>query len=147
MLSNTCKYGIRAVIYLAVNEQEGKKIGIKKISEELNLPAPFLGKILQMLAKKKMLASTKGPHGGFSLAANPEEITLFDIVEAIDGTDVFEQCMIGLKICEDDKSKEDKCPFHEKSSKVRTKFYKAFKEQTVKDFSTGIRSADEVLSF
>ncbi len=147
MLSNTCKYGIRAVIYLAVNQIEGKKIGIKKISEELTLPAPFLGKILQMLAKKKMLASTKGPNGGFSLAKDAEDITLFDIVEAIDGTDVFEQCMIGLKICEDDKSKEEKCPFHEKSSVVRTKFYNAFKQQTVKDFSTGIKNADEILTF
>jgi len=67
MLSNTCKYGIRAVIYLALHNAEEKKIGIKEISSELNIPTPFLGKILQMLAKNKMLISTKGPNGGFGL--------------------------------------------------------------------------------
>lgn len=64
MLSNTCKYAIRSVIYLALNAQDGKKIGIKKISEDLEIPTPFLGKILQSLARQKLLSSTKGPHGG-----------------------------------------------------------------------------------
>ena len=47
MLSNTSKYAIRAVIYLALYAGEEKKIGIKQISNELKIPTPFLGKILQ----------------------------------------------------------------------------------------------------
>nr|HPR60051.1 Rrf2 family transcriptional regulator [Prolixibacteraceae bacterium] len=72
MLSNTCKYAIRALIYLANYSKENKKIGIKKISEDLGIPSPFLGKILQSMAREKMLASTKGPNGGFSLGKAPE---------------------------------------------------------------------------
>ena len=53
MLSNTCKYGIRAVLYLAMNTKKEKKIGIKQISQDLNIPTPFLGKILQSLVKHK----------------------------------------------------------------------------------------------
>ena len=63
MLSNTSKYAIRAVIYLALFSSDEKKIGIREISKELGLPTPFLGKILQMLAKQKILNSTKGPMG------------------------------------------------------------------------------------
>jgi DNA-binding IscR family transcriptional regulator len=49
MLSNTCKYAIRALIYLGKNSADGTKIGIKKISNDLGIPTPFLGKILQIL--------------------------------------------------------------------------------------------------
>ncbi|MBT8387492.1 MAG: Rrf2 family transcriptional regulator, partial [Ignavibacteria bacterium] len=94
MLSNTCKYGIRAVIYLAANKGESKKIGIKTISKDLAIPTPFLGKILQSLAKQKILSSTKGPNGGFGLGKDAGEITLLDIIIAIDGRDVIDMCLI-----------------------------------------------------
>ena len=65
MLSNSCRYGIRAVVYLASRYSEKNNIGIKEISGVLNLPAPFLAKILQQLARHKILNSVKGPNGGF----------------------------------------------------------------------------------
>jgi DNA-binding IscR family transcriptional regulator len=55
MLSNTCKYAIRALIYLANYAKDNQKIGIKKISEDLKIPSPFLGKILQSLAREKLI--------------------------------------------------------------------------------------------
>lgn len=61
MLSNTCKYALRALIYLANFSKENKMIGIKVISEDLKLSSPFLGKILQNLVKQKLLISTKVP--------------------------------------------------------------------------------------
>jgi Rrf2 family transcriptional regulator, iron-sulfur cluster assembly transcription factor len=74
MLSNTCKYAVRALIYLAKFSKEGKMIGIKKISEDLKLSSPFLGKILQNLVKQKLLVSTKGPNGGFALAKHSSKL-------------------------------------------------------------------------
>ena len=68
MLSNTSKYAIRAVIYLALFSTKEKKVGIKQVSSELDIPSPFLGKILQLLARHHILGSTKGPNGGFYLA-------------------------------------------------------------------------------
>ena len=59
MLSNTCKYALRALIYLGKFSEADKRIGIKKISEELNLSSPFLGKILQNLVKQKLLVQQK----------------------------------------------------------------------------------------
>ena len=99
MLSNSCRYGIRAVIYLASQPLSGGKTGIKKISHDLDLPTPFLAKILQQLAKQKILSSSKGPHGGFSLLKDPKKVTLYDIVITIDGDDVFTDCIMHHGTC------------------------------------------------
>ena len=91
MLSNTSKYAIRAMIYLSLHAPAVKRIGIRQISGDLDLPAPFLAKILQVLAKNKLLNSNKGPNGGFSLAKDAGKITLFEIIRVIDGNDIFDQ--------------------------------------------------------
>jgi len=59
MLSNTCKYAVRALIYLGKYSNDGTKIGIKKISSDLEIPTPFLGKILQNLVKQKILVTKR----------------------------------------------------------------------------------------
>jgi len=145
MLSNTCKYAIRAVLYLAVNQKENTKIGIKKISEDLEMPSPFLGKILQVLSKNKLLDSTKGPHGGFSLGKNANDISLLDIVEIIDGLDFFHDCVIGVRICEDDSEKKKLCPFHTELDPLRDKLYERFKNLTIGQFRDGVHKVDAVL--
>jgi Rrf2 family iron-sulfur cluster assembly transcriptional regulator len=127
MLSNTCKYAIRAVIYLAVNAGEENKIGIRMISKDLNIPTPFLGKILQTLAKHKLLSSTKGPHGGFGLGRKAEEIKLIDIVDIIDGQDVFRQCLIRLQEC----NEKEPCPVHYKYSEIRENLLNLFRNQSI----------------
>ncbi len=128
MLSNTCKYALRAVIYLAVHTDKEKKIGIRKISEELGIPTPFLGKILQTLAKNRILSSTKGPHGGFGIGENPSKTTLMDIVEVIDGKDNFSMCAIGLKPC---KKQEPYCVLHNKYAKSREEIKHLFESQSI----------------
>lgn len=130
MLSNTCKYAVRSVIYLAIHQEEGKKIGIKQISSDLEIPTPFLGKILQTLAKQKILSSNKGPHGGFSLAVDAEELTLLDIVKIIDGMDIFETCLIGMNSCKSADSNSKPCSVHDQFSDIRKKLYDLFKNET-----------------
>jgi len=65
MLSNACKYAIRSILYLAINNKENKKFGVKKIAAELETPQPFLAKLLQQLTRNKLVSSAKGPTGGF----------------------------------------------------------------------------------
>ena len=131
MLSNTCKYAVRSVIYLALNQEDDKKIGIKKISKDLDIPTPFLGKILQSLAKQKMLLSNKGPHGGFSLAVEAGKISLLDIVKIIDGLDVFENCLIGMNSCKSAHENGRPCPVHDQFCELRGKMLELFKEETI----------------
>lgn len=141
ILSNTCKYAIRATIYLALNEGEEKKIGIKKISEDLEIPTPFLGKILQNLVKFKILSSTKGPHGGFGLAKSENEITLLEIIEVIDGLDLFEECLIGLRSCNEKGHDVVPCPMHKKFRPISRQLHQLFKDETIGNLKEEIENA------
>jgi Rrf2 family iron-sulfur cluster assembly transcriptional regulator len=131
MLSNSCRYGIRAVIYLASLPRSDGKTGIKKISGDLGLPTPFLAKILQQLAKQKILSSSKGPHGGFSLLKDPGEITLLDIVNTIDGKDVFTDCIMHNGSCEGVEGAKKHCPLHKDYEKTRSELMRLFGESTI----------------
>lgn len=128
MLSNTSRYALRAVIYLAAKGDDKTRIGIKKIAEELNIPSPFLGKILQTLAKKKLLLSTKGPNGGFAFPGDATDTTLYDIITVIDGEELFTRCLLSDKNC----SEENKvCAMHNEYHAIREQIVKLFKGQTI----------------
>lgn len=133
MLSNSCRYGIRAIIYLAGRRSEEGKTGIKQISNDLGLPTPFLGKILQQLAKQKILKSMKGPHGGFSMATDPKRITLYDIVVAIDGEDTFTDCLMHDGPCRSVSKDKKSCPVHDDYAKIRSELISLFRSRTVYD--------------
>jgi Rrf2 family transcriptional regulator, iron-sulfur cluster assembly transcription factor len=146
MLSNTCKYAIRAVVYLAVNELDNQKIGIKQISSELDIPSPFLGKILQLLSKNKLLKSTKGPNGGFCLAKNADDIKIIDIVTIIDGLDFFNSCIIGMKVCHKDNTLEKYCPFHNELDPIRSNLYEKFTNLSIGNFKDDYLKLSDVIS-
>lgn len=146
MLSSTCKYAIRGIIYIALNGKEGTKIGIKEISEALDIPTPFLGKILQILAKNKLLKSTKGPNGGFALAKPANEINLLQIIEIIDGLDLFDECLIGLRSCSANVHDNVQCPVHNKYLPISNQLYQLFKEETIENLSKQIEASDGSIS-
>jgi Rrf2 family transcriptional regulator, iron-sulfur cluster assembly transcription factor len=133
MLSNSCRYGIRAVIYLAGQPDSAGMTGIKKISSDLGLPTPFLAKILQQLVKQKILNSSKGPHGGFSLMRDPRKITLLDIVNSIDGQDVFTSCIMHNGSCEGVENNIKHCPLHEDYQNTRSELINLFSNKTIYD--------------
>lgn len=142
MLSNSCRYGIRAVIYLASQPLSNGKTGIKQISTDLGLPQPFLAKILQQLAKQKILSSSKGPHGGFSLLKNPEHITLLDIVKTIDGEDIFTNCLMHNGSCESTGFEKKTCPLHEEYEKTRKDLVKLFSKKTISAIVKRVNKSD-----
>jgi Rrf2 family protein len=133
MLSSSCKYGIRALIYIASQPGDKGKTGIKQISRDLGLPTPFLAKILQQLARHKILSSMKGPHGGFSLQKDPAKISLLDIVKTIDGDDLFMNCIIHNSTCRCVDRDKDPCPVHDDYSGLREELLKIFSNTTVSE--------------
>ncbi len=145
MLSNTCKYGLRATIYIALKSENNERIGLKKISEELNIPSPFLGKILQNLAKHKILLSSKGPHGGFSLATSAKDISIMDIFEIIDGKDYFEKCLIGVQSCTNDPVNTP-CPLHAKYSSIRDEIASLFTNTSIYDLVDDMSKANGLIN-
>lgn len=117
------------MIYLALYTDEIKRVGIKKISDDLRIPSPFLGKILQTLAKKKVLISTKGPNGGFGIAEKYRNISLYEIIKIIDGDDLFDRCLITDKTCTD--LTGNPCAIHEHYKEIRASMTKMFSEYTI----------------
>jgi len=145
MLSNTCKYALRALIYLGKYSAEDKRIGIKKISEDLGLSSPFLGKILQNLVKQKLLVSTKGPNGGFALAKDASEITLWDIVIKVDGEEFFTNCLISLEPCRTHDPSKPLCPVHAQYDKLRGEISKFYQDTNLKTISDDIKKFEDLV--
>lgn len=143
MLSNSCRYGIRAIIYLSVKKNADEKVGIKRIGADLDLPAPFLGKILQQLAKQKILKSMKGPNGGFSMMKDPRTVSLYDVVIAIDGEATFTDCVMHNGPCRSIDRKKKPCPIHDDYAKIRSEMISLFKKKTIYDMVK--KAGDSVL--
>jgi Rrf2 family protein len=118
IFSRRCEYALQAVLYLALQPPESRTT-IKELAPKLDLPSPFLAKILQDLSRKGLLASLKGPSGGFSLAMPAKDITLYHIVEAIDGDDLFNKCVLGFPEC----SGKNPCAVHENWAVLREEIY------------------------
>ena len=144
MLSSSCKYGIRAVTYIASKQKEGGKIGIKQISEDLKLPTPFLAKILQLLAKQKILSSLKGPNGGFSLLKDPKDISIMDIILTIDGNDLFENCLLHNTTCKCADESKMACPLHGNYAGIRNNLIKLFKNSNISSLVKSVNNSGEI---
>jgi Rrf2 family protein len=109
LLSKSCEYGLRATLYLA--SKEGNEfISIRQISEKLEISYHFLTKILQQLTAEGLLESFKGPNGGVRLLKSGKEMRLIDIVKAIDGDELFTECVLGLPGC----GMKKPCSLHDK---------------------------------
>ncbi|ERM82251.1 hypothetical protein P872_18890 [Rhodonellum psychrophilum GCM71 = DSM 17998] len=115
MFSKTCQYGIRAVIYVCSKSRNSERVGVKEICQAIDAPEFFTGKILQMLAKNKIISSAKGPNGGFYIDEDQKGIALIDIVKAIDGDNLFIGCGLGLNKC----SEINPCPMHHEFKVIR----------------------------
>ena len=145
MLSNTCTYAVRSLIYLGKFSADGTKIGIKKISADLKIPTPFLGKILQNLVKQKILFSTKGPNGGFSLGKKTSEVSLYDIVRIVDGEDFFKNCLIGLQPCSTHVETEKPCPVHSQFGPIRAQLLQFYQETTIEGILGDMTGFEDII--
>lgn len=142
MLTNACQYAIRSILYLAINSNESKKIGVKTIAEELETPQPFLSKLLQQLTRDKLVSSTKGPNGGFYLNEKNKENAVWDVIISIDGADKFENCFLGLAKCND----KSPCPVHFIVAPFKQSIVENFRDRTITEYAETIKNTRQVLS-
>lgn len=127
MLSNTCKTAIKAVIYLASQEDDKIKLGVKEIAQYINASEHTVSKILQNLARQKIINSTKGPTGGFFITPEQKQQPIINIIDTIDGKDLFEACGLGLSKC----SSERPCPIHDQYKEGRDIIQNIFTNNTI----------------
>jgi Rrf2 family protein len=109
MISESVKDCIRALIYLALN-QDKEYISVKEIAINLNLPFFFLAKNIQKLVKNGILDSYRGPKGGITFKKPLNEIKVIDVITTIDGDSLFKRCILGFEECSD----ENPCAIHKK---------------------------------
>ena len=127
MLSNTCKTAIKAVIYLCSKFASEENASIKEVAEFINANEHTVGKILQTLVRQHIINSQKGPTGGFYISKEQRKQPIINIVEAIDGKQIFKTCGLGLSQC----SSKHPCPIHNDYKAARDLVEKLFKEKNV----------------
>ena len=127
MLSKTCKSAIKAVVYLCSKYGSGENASIKEVADVINASEHTVGKLLQTLVKQDIIKSLKGPTGGFYISKTQRNQPIINIVEAIDGKEIFKECGLGLSQC----SAKHPCPIHNGYKEVRESLEKLFREKNV----------------
>ena len=137
LFSRQCEYAIQAVLYLAL-QPGGVRVPTNDLTKRLKIPYHFLGKIMQSLTRKGLLRSEKGPKGGFSLALPPEDITLFHIVEAVDGAAFTRTCVLGFPEC----SGKNPCSVHEAWGVQRDQIYQMLVSRNIAEMARDMKKPE-----
>ena len=98
-LTRSGDYAVRCLLFLALNPGRGV-VGRREIAEVMNIPAQYLGKVAQTLARAGIIAIRQGARGGYELAEDPDKISLLRVVEAVDGEIFLNDCLHQLDFCD-----------------------------------------------
>lgn len=135
MFSNSAKYAMKAVLYLALHSSEDHRIMVKDMYEAVNVPKAYLSKLLQELSRHELVSSVRGPKGGFYLSAANKAQPVARIVNIIDGRKRVESCLLSLEDCNNEKP----CPLHQMFVPARQKLLKNLEKKTIADLATDLR--------
>jgi Rrf2 family transcriptional regulator, iron-sulfur cluster assembly transcription factor len=141
MISKSCQYAIRAAVYLASRVDENLKLNVKAIAKEIDAPEAFTAKTLQILNKHSIITSLKGPYGGFFIEEYQLDVPILNIVNAIDGLQIFKSCGLGLKKC----SEKNPCPFHNDYKILREAMLSTFEKTTIRILAHNLENGDPFL--
>lgn len=131
MISRAMDYCLRACLFMAAHPEKSF-YNVREMAQSLHVSQSYLGKILQKLVHKDFLKSITGPGGGFALARPTSEITLLDLLLAVDGMKAFDPCVLGLSSCDE----AHPCPVHDT--------WKVCKGQMIRKFgSTSLLDASQ----
>jgi Rrf2 family iron-sulfur cluster assembly transcriptional regulator len=126
--SRSAEYAIRAFVYLA-SAPPDQYVMAKQIAADTSIPAHFLAKILQQLARKGFLRSSKGPTGGFCLRQPPAQVSMLDIVDTVDGLQDYQRCVSGFPECND----EAPCGLHDSWKPIRSRIIEYLEGTSIAD--------------
>jgi len=124
MISQTAEYALRAIVQLAY--QGGKPCTSKEIAEATRVPAGYLAKVMQSLSRAQLVNSQRGLHGGFTLARPATDMTLWDVVQAVDPIQRITECPMGIK-----GHGLNLCPVHQRLDDAIAHVQQAFQSSTV----------------
>ena len=135
MFSQTAEYALRAVVCLSRNS--AVPMTTREIAVAVRVPAGYLAKILQTLARAGVVSSQRGLNGGFVLARRPEQLTLLDVVRVADGSRRITSCPLGLP-----EHGSGLCPLHQRLDDAVALAEQTLAEVTVADVLAGPMCSD-----
>lgn len=135
IFSNATEYAIRGLSELAARNISGP-IMLDDLVVGTGLPRDFVAKIFQKLVRAGILRSAKGRGGGFALAKAQHEVRLIDIVEAIEGPQLLDECVVGLEKCND----QMPCAQHDLYKPIRQRLKDYLITTTLADLASSLRS-------
>jgi len=142
IFSNPAEYAIRALSELVLMSQEmpsgTRRVGyvmLDKLTEQASLPREFLAKIFRQLVEGGILVSAKGPGGGFALARPAHDVTLLQVIEAVDGGHQIDGCVVGLAKCNDNMP----CPQHDLFKPIRQRLRSYLSTTTLADTAASLK--------
>ena len=125
LITRDTDYAVRALAFIA--KQKKDVIPVDSLVKRLNIPKPFLRKILQILNKRGLLRSYKGQGGGFSLRVRPDKIFLLDLINIFQGPIKINECIFKKRICPNIKT----CPLKKRIDKIQLFVISEFKSITL----------------
>lgn len=126
LYDHTSELAIRAALYLAL-QPAGKRSTVQQIALATGLPKPYLAKIARRLIRAGLVRAFRGPGGGLELARPPRAITLWTVVQAMDGATESGDCALGLSNC----SAETPCPLHARWFRLRNQIRRLLEDTTL----------------
>lgn len=124
MISQTAEYALRAIVYLANQEQSPRTT--TQIAESTQVPAGYLAKVLQNLSRAGLVHSQRGLNGGFTLAHDPRELSILTVVNAVDPIHRIAECPLGIP-----SHGRRLCPLHHRLDQAAAMIEKTFGETMV----------------
>jgi len=110
LITRDTDYAVRALCFMARRQDRERVVSVSQLVKDLKIPRPFLRKLLQVLNKKKILASSRGSEGGFTLARPADKIFLTDLMRAFQGTFKLNECFFKKMRCRNVRT----CPLRKK---------------------------------
>jgi Rrf2 family protein len=126
--SRTADYGLRATLEVA-RAAEGRLVSRRELSQVTNAPLSVLAQPLAALVRAEVLVARAGPRGGYRLARPAREVSVYDVVLAIDGAGGPERCVLHEGVC----SWEGACPFHAVLVNAQERFVDALRATSLAD--------------
>lgn len=143
MFSKTCKYGIKAVLYIAAASLKGTRVKVGDIVKDAGVPKAFTGKILGELARSGIVNSFTGPNGGFEMDAEKiRSVRVSNIVTILDGDDVYKTCVLGLEECNEDRP----CAMHHKMVGVKQQLRKVLENTSIYELVKDAKAGNSFLN-
>jgi Rrf2 family protein len=124
-------YGLMAIHYIALNDGVGA-VSAKRIAEEFTIPPELMAKILQRLAKQRLIVSTNGPKGGYALARRPAEITVGEVIRALEGPINIVSCLEDA-----DCPQMQKCNLRRPVQKIQAAITQVLDTMSLSELTTG----------